>query len=93
MGNLEMCLPELIEILEYLPEQVFDSIIEDVNANVDNISPEKRVETYEKLFEIICKHKKFYDGEWALREKAIGKLEELLKRFTPDDPVNKNKIL
>ena len=93
MGNLEMCLPELIEILEYLPEQVFDSIIKDLKASVDNVSPEKRAETYEKLFEIICKHKKFPDAKWALPEEAIGKLEELLQKFTPDDPVNKNKIL
>ena len=93
MGNLERCLPELIEILEYLPEQVFDSIIKDLKASVDNVSPEKRAETYEKLFEIICKHKKFPDAKWALPEEAIGKLEELLQKFTPDDPVNKNKIL
>ena len=93
MRNLERCLPELIEILEYLPEPAFDYIIKDLKASLDNISPEKRVEAYEKLFEIICKHKKFLDAEWVLPEEAIGKLEELLQRFTPDDPVNKNKIL
>ena len=93
MRYLERCLPELIEILEYLPEPAFDSIIKNLKTSVDNISPEKRVEAYEKLFEIICKHKKFPDAEWALPEEAIGKLEELLQRFTPDDPVNKNKIL
>lgn len=97
MKNLKRCLPELIEILEYLPKYLpkstFDSIIEDLKNNVDRISPEKRAEAYEKLFEIICRHKRFPNAEWALPEEAIRKLEELLQRFAPDDPVNKNKIL
>ncbi|MCU4137459.1 MAG: Transcriptional regulator [Thermodesulfobacteria bacterium] len=57
--NIKKYLSELIEILEYFPKPVFDSIIEDLKIIVDSISPEKRIETYEKLFEIICKHRKF----------------------------------
>jgi len=91
--NIEKCLSELVEILEYIPKPVFDSIIEDLKIIVDNISPEKRVEIYEKLFEIICKHRKFFGAKWALPEENIKKIEELLQKFTPEDLVDKNKIL
>jgi len=91
--NLESCLLGLIEVLEYLPKQVFDPVIEDLKAKVNSISPEKRVDAYEKLLEVICKHKKFPDAKWVLSKEAIVKLEELLQRFTPDDLINKNKFL
>ncbi len=91
--SLETRLIDLIGILEYLPHRVFDSIIENLKAKVNSISPEKWVDAYEKLFEIICKHRKFPNAQWVLPEEAIAKLEELLQRFTPEDLVNKNKFL
>ncbi len=91
--NPEKCLYDLVEVLERFPEPIFDSIIEDLKASIDSISPEKRVKVYEKLFEIIYRHKQFPNAKWRLPEEKLKKLEELLQRFTPDDPVNRNKIL
>ena len=91
--NLKNCLSDLIEILEYLPKPIFDSIIEALETAINNIPFEKNVKAYEKLFEIICKHKRLPDAKWALSKEAVEKLDILLQKITPDDIVSKNRLL
>lgn len=92
--NSDKCLIDLIDILPNLPKEAFNSAIKNLQElNADKISQTIRQEIYEKLRDTIWHHRKFSDAKWALPEEAIQKLEEVLKRFTPDDPVDRHEYL
>ena len=94
MENPEERLLKIVENITRLPKKYLNEVVKKIlSLEVDNISNEKRLEIGNKLKDIISRHRKFKDAEWALPESTIEELLETYKYIIPEDLLLKHKYL
>jgi hypothetical protein len=85
---------QAIEHLPQLPKECFDlALVELKNIGLENFTEIDRSLICNELREIISKHRRFYDSDWALPKEAVDQLYEVYSRFLPNDKLIKNKFL
>lgn len=78
---------ELVSRLSDLPESVHDSILNYLSSDGIVSLPElERLPVWEKLNELVRRHRKFFEAEWALPEETVAKIEEIAKLLSPSTP-------
>lgn len=93
VGNPERLL-ELIARMESLPLDAQDNLLrylrEDALVNLDE--PDK-LKVWNELADLVAKHKKFSDTDWAMRPNQISKVAEIVAEFSPEDPTKLHRRL
>lgn len=74
----------LIGRLSDLPKAAHESLLSHLSSDaVTGLAEPERLPIWVKLDEIVRHHRKFSDADWALREAAIGKIEETSNLLAP----------
>ena len=77
---------QLIDIIDDLPKDLFNNIIKKIKTkDVRKLPENDRFYIWNKLENIIQKHKNYSEADWALPEEAIKKLEEVSEEIKPLD--------
>jgi hypothetical protein len=78
---------DLIEHLDELPERAFTQILNHLSSKeVVNCSEQERLVLWEKLINLITKHKKFSDATWALPKEEVEKISQIAITLKPSSP-------
>ena len=64
-----------------------------MSDSIINLPEEKRDLVWEKLDEIVRRHRKFSDTNWALPEEELCKIENLAHSLAPSSPEIKYRYL
>lgn len=89
-GNIASRWVTLIDAYQNTPKDQQDKIyqaLERINAKV--LSADERTVLWEKLRKTVNAHTSFSEASWALPLDATQRLEKLVLKFAPDDPVEK----
>ncbi|MDR2544300.1 MAG: hypothetical protein LBD03_01945 [Methanobrevibacter sp.] len=80
---------KILDKFEYLPTNQRDKISENLSSNVANISL-NRCELWNKLRQIISKHRSHPDAKWSLPKKELENLEKIYLSLEPEDILDKS---
>jgi hypothetical protein len=80
-------LVELVNRLSDLPRSAHESILGHLTSEaVVGLAESERLPLWEKLDELVRRHRKFSDAAWALPEEAVAKIEETAILLSPSSP-------
>lgn len=87
-------LSELVNYLDDLPKPSFDKLLKYLSSDkIINKPEEERLEIWEKLVNLIKKHKAHHEAKWALNSDELSKIESVAKKITPVNPMNSHHRL
>ncbi len=87
-------LMELMDRLSNLPHETQEVVLKHLMSDHILQMPEpKRVIIWEKLDELVRRHRKFSDAQWALPKETITKIEQIANNITPADPMLRYRYL
>ena len=77
-------LSELIDNLAHLPQSAQNQLLEHLaSALVVSLPEADRLRVWSKLIDLVSKHKKFANADWAMKPQQIEKIAALADRLTP----------
>lgn len=80
-------LDELIEHMENLPKPALNQLMEYLKSDAVMILPiEEKMPIYNKLVDIVSRHRKFSDAKWAMEPRLIDEVAALADSLAPDSP-------
>lgn len=82
-------LGELIEHLDHLTPESFERMFDYLSSKDILGKPEsQRLQIWEGLVELVAKHKKYADAEWAMKPEVVARIESVAKKLAPLNPTN-----
>jgi len=75
---------EVMEYFSNLPSQHREKVLKKLTESINSIN-EGKLELWNKLREILSRHRSFPDAKWALPEKELVKIEKLYNKLKPED--------
>ena len=85
---------EFIDQLHELPQKARDRILEHISSDaILNEPEEKRLALWTELSRFIRVHKDLSSASWALGEDEIAKVEKVVARLSPDNPMAVHRTL
>jgi hypothetical protein len=80
-------LSELIDRLDDLPPPTFNEILTQLSSpDVLELSEPEKLELWEALVDLVVKHRKFADANWAMPKEAIDRIAEVAEVLKPLKP-------
>lgn len=80
-------LAEIIDRLENLPPPAQEQLLAHLGSSLVTAMPEtERLAPWTKLVDLVTKHKKYANAEWAMKPELVAKIATLAERLTPDAP-------
>lgn len=87
--NLEY-LKELLEKLDNTPPIIMDKILQHLDSDiVTSMSADDKFPIWSALKNLVSKHQRFSDAEWALDKNIVKRIETAAASLAPQDPENK----
>lgn len=84
-ANNKEKLSQLVERIADLPEPAHSQVLSHLSSSVVTSLPEtERLSLWEALMDIILKHRKFSDAQWAMSEHRIKKIEKAVEKLAPE---------
>jgi hypothetical protein len=81
-------LTEIIDHLDDLPPHARDKLLEHLRADIIITMPQTdRLRLWTKLIDLVTKHKKFADTDWALKPEVVNEIASVAKILAPDAPI------
>jgi hypothetical protein len=77
---------EVMEHFSNLPPQQREKVLCRLSESINSID-EGKLELWNKLREILSRHRSFSDAEWALPEKELVEIEKLYNKLEPEDTI------
>jgi hypothetical protein len=85
---------ELIDHLENLPQPAHEQLLDYLGSDAVVAIPETdRLRLWSKLVDLVTKHRKFTDAEWAMNPAQVDKIAALTDRLAPDSPFFRHQRL
>jgi hypothetical protein len=82
-------LNELISYLDHLTPESFNKMLEHLTSKDVLDKPERELlPIWESLTDLISRHKKYSDAEWAMNPELVSKVEGVAKQLAPKAPAN-----
>lgn len=82
-------LQQLVKYLDHLTSESFDKMIDHLSSKEIIDKPEnERVKIWEELVDLVSKHKRHADAEWAMHADLISKIESVTEKLAPRKPLN-----
>ena len=80
-------LGELLERLPDLPVSSCNSILNYLSSEeISGLPEDKRFPVWKTLYDLVRKHRKFADAQWAMPEELVKKIEIVANALVPDTP-------
>jgi hypothetical protein len=87
-------LAQLIELLPTLPSPARERILAYLGSDTMTSIPEPaRERVWSELVDLVSKHRKFADAEWAMNPNLVNEIAALAERLQPLAPVFRNQRL
>jgi hypothetical protein len=77
---------EVMEYFSNLPPQHREKVLSKLSESINSID-EGKLELWNKLREILSRHRSFPDAEWALSERELVEIEKLYNKIEPEDTI------
>ncbi len=78
-------LAKIIDHLENLPQPAHEHLLDYFESDSILAMPEsERLHIWNKLVDLVTKHRKFADAEWAMKPEQVDKIAEVADRLAPD---------
>ena len=79
---------DLIEALGSVPKEAHEAIVSNLAAlDLGAITDDARTQIWNSLRAFVTQHRRFSQAEWVLPEPYLRRVEEMLVRFEPADPI------
>jgi hypothetical protein len=87
-------LSALIDHLENLPQPTHERVLEYLASDVVIAMPEAdRLRLWNELIDLVTKHRKFADAQWAMNSQQVEKISAIADRLAPDKPFFRHQRL
>lgn len=87
-------LTELIDHLDSLPQPACEQLLEHLGSDTVLALPEDdRSRLWNKLVDLVTKHRKFADAKWAMKPEQVNKLAALAEQLQPRTPFFRHQRL
>ncbi|MEW8441729.1 MAG: hypothetical protein AB2689_26580 [Candidatus Thiodiazotropha taylori] len=87
-------LAELIDQLENLPLPAQDQLLHYLRSDaVIMMSENDKLIIWTSLVDVVTKHRKYSDAEWAMRSDQVDKIDSVAESMAPDAPVHRYQRL
>lgn len=87
-------LTELIDHLDSLPQPACEQLLEHLGSDTVLALPEDdRSRLWNKLVDVVTKHRKFADAKWAMKPEQVNKLAALAEQLQPRTPFFRHQRL
>lgn len=77
----------LIGAMSDFPQESLDSMLSALDAVLAEVTSEIRFPIWDALRREANRHRTFADTDWALRPEALTRVDAVLEKFKPDDPL------
>lgn len=85
---------ELVEVVDRLRRETADQILNAVEElGPDSIETDGRRAILDALRNLVSRHRKFTEADWALPDEVVDRLDAVYQRFEFDDPVERHRWL
>lgn len=78
---------DLLDTLHTFSDVQKSKTIDTLTEQIDKFSIESRAKLWEKLAKVIRHHRAFPQAAWTLPDEFLTRLESILNRLEPDDPI------
>lgn len=82
---------QFVDIIDDVPVEIFMEVIETFKKSTPILNNSEKEIIWNKIEDLITKHRKYSSSNWALPEEAIKVLEDLLIDYFPNDEYIQNK--
>jgi len=80
-------LAEIIDHMENLPLSAHEQLLEHLGSDTVMAMPETdRLRLWNKLVDLVTRHRRFADAKWAMKPEQVDKIAALADRLAPDTP-------
>ncbi|MBU4201559.1 MAG: hypothetical protein KKB85_00190 [Candidatus Altiarchaeota archaeon] len=87
-------LAELIDRLDDLPPPARDQLFTHLKSDiVVSMSQAERLRLWSELTDLISKHRKFADAEWAMKPEIVNEIAVIAENLAPDAPIYRHQRL
>ena len=87
-------LAELIDHVEHMPGKAQDQLLTHLGSNdVDRMPEVDKLKLWTKLVDIVTKHRKYSDAEWAMKSVQVDRIALLAEGLRPEAPALRHKRL
>ncbi len=87
-------LAEIIDHLENLPQPPYDQLLDYLRSDSILAMPEsERLHIWNKLVDLVTKHRKFADAEWAMKSEQVDRIAVVADLLAPDAPFFRHQRL
>jgi hypothetical protein len=77
----------MIGVLGQLRPDSFEHVVRGLEDCLDRQSAGDRFTTWDSLRKEVNRHRAFSQTDWAIKDERLGRLEALVSRFQPNDPI------
>lgn len=89
-----LMLAELIDRVDDLPRPVHEKLLSHLGSEVVTSLPEdKRLPLWTELVDLVTKHRKFADAQWAMKPEQVDRIEAVAEGLAPDAPIFRHRRL
>jgi hypothetical protein len=87
-------LAELINRLDDLPLPARDQLLAHLRSDTVVSMPQaNRLQLWTELVDLVSKHRKFADAEWAMKPEVVNEIAAVAESLTPDAPIYRHQQL
>jgi hypothetical protein len=87
-------LVELIDHIAYFPPPAFDQLLTYLRSDIINSMPQAdRLRLWNKLVDLVSRHRKFADTEWAMKQAIVDELDSVAENLAPDKLIYRHQRL
>jgi hypothetical protein len=78
---------QLLDTLHTFPTAEQESTISEFEARLDQFDDVEKASLWQKLAEVLRHHKTYSHAQWSLRKEVVDRLDGILDRLKPNDPI------
>lgn len=87
-------LKELVGELDNLPWPALSHLIEYLSSDqIISLQDDQKVEVWEKLMDLVLKHRRFSDATWAMPATLVDRISNVAQKLVPSSPMFKYRRL
>lgn len=87
-------LEEVIDRLDDLPHPARDEVLAHLRSDtIVSMSEAKRLRLWTELMNLVSKHRKYADAEWALPPEMVNEIATIAESLAPDAPIYRHQRL
>lgn len=84
-GNIER-LTKLVDNLDNLPQSSLEKFLAHLSSDqIIRVADETKTKLWDQMLDLVNKHRRFSDAEWALNDEVLDKIESVANKLQPQD--------